>query len=69
MERLTLGEFREFTKDLSDDFEIRVSSIIRGENAYHTNVFDVFSSEDIEDNFVVLEPSEVEANVTDYEDD
>ncbi|UZW13210.1 hypothetical protein OSC52_15340 [Clostridium pasteurianum] len=62
MEKLTLGEFRDFTKDLSDNYEIRVSSIQKGEQTYHTEVYDITSSEDVEGDFVILEPSEIEVD-------
>ena len=60
MNKLTLGELREFTKDLSDDYEMRVSSIQRGEQSYHTEVIDITASTDSDGDFVILEPSEIE---------
>lgn len=60
MKKLTLGEFRKFTEELSDSYEIRVSSIVKGEQTCHTEVIDISSSEDIEGDFVILEPYETE---------
>lgn len=62
MENLSLGEFREFTNDLSDDYEIRIDSVIEGEQSYHTSVYNITSRVDIEGKFVVLEPSEIEVS-------
>lgn len=69
IKKMTLGEFREFTKDLTDDFELRVSSILRNEKSYHTEILAISSSEDIEGKYIILEPSEIEVSDTDYEDD
>jgi hypothetical protein len=69
MEKLTLGEFRKFTEDLPDDYEIRVCSIQRGERSYHTEVDNISSSMDTEGNYVILEPNEIEVSEAEYEED
>jgi len=69
MNKLTLGEFRKFTEDLSDDYEIRVASIQRGERSYHTDVDTISSSVDTDGNYVILEPNEIEVSDGEYEED
>ncbi|RHW65437.1 hypothetical protein DZC34_09360 [Clostridium botulinum] len=68
MEKLTLEELRKFTEDCSDDYEVRVSSVIIGEQSYHTSVFDITSLIDNDGKFLVLEPSEVQVSDNDEED-
>lgn len=60
IKKLTLGDLREFTKELPNTYEIRISSIQIGEQRYHSNVCDITSNSDNEGNFVILEPSEIE---------
>jgi hypothetical protein len=69
LKKLTLGEFRDFTKDLPNNYELRISSVIKGDDSYHTSVFDISSVEDAEGNFIILEPSEIEVSDTDCEND
>lgn len=62
MNKLTLGAFREFTKDMRDDTEIRIESIydIINEKYYNTSVDDISSYKDVYDDYIVLAPDTIQ---------
>ena len=62
MDKLLVGELKEFIKDIPDNAEVRISSIYNTstESSYHVSASDISFCDDAECQFLILEPSEIE---------
>lgn len=62
MNKLTVGELKEFIADIPNDTEVRIASIYdtATEQYCHVSTDDISCSIDAEGSFLILVPSEIE---------